>query len=186
MTSGAPVSVEFALTATNCQPAGFSAFPPRGRDLNPPRFIWSATAERPDTAPNLERVEASVIAGAATTLPKSARGRDVGVLHLFGRDPDSIRPQRSFRLRAPRRGSLLLSRGSLRVTLTPGPSGCCRRFLSVRGLPAATQRVDLEFTGAGRALVRVPASARRYSVVGRLVAGGRIVSITSNATFPEG
>ena len=179
--AGPAQSVEFPLTATDCRPAGFSAFPPVGADLNPPRFVWSAEAEESGTAPDLDRVDALAAAGVVTALPAGVRGRVAGQLRLFR--AKAVHPFRVVALRVPRHGATLARRGALRVTLTPGLTRCCRRFLEVRGLPKGTKRVDLELTGAGRQLVRVSARARRYSVLGRLTAGSTTVRVICSATF---
>jgi hypothetical protein len=79
--------------------------------------------------------------GFATRIPSATRGRDAGTLTLS----NGGRSERSYHLRVPRRGSTLLHRGSLRVTLHPG----AERFLTVSGMPDFTRTASIRLTGRG-------------------------------------
>ncbi|HEY7620181.1 MAG TPA: hypothetical protein VH834_10430 [Solirubrobacteraceae bacterium] len=141
---GAPVSTTFALTATDCQPAGTFAnldvnlpgnskgHAPevRGSELD----AWSAFES--DDGPTMRSVT-FLGSGVRARIPSAARGRAAGTLKTD--------TGRTYHLRVPRRGTTLLRHGSLRVVLHPG----AKRFMSVSGLPSGVHTVMLRLVGRG-------------------------------------
>jgi hypothetical protein len=136
---GAPVSTTFALTATDCQPAGTFA----NLDINLPGptsafgselDAWSAFES--DDGPTMRSV-AFLGTGVHARIPRAARGRAAGTLKTD--------TGRTYQLRVPRSGSTLLSRGKLRVVLHAG----ARRLLTVSGLPSGVHTVTLRLVGRG-------------------------------------
>jgi hypothetical protein len=134
---GAPVSATFALTATDCQPAGTFANPdaPLGRGVHGSQLeAWSALES--DTGPTMRAVTFQAT-DVTARIPASARGRSAGTLKTD--------TGRTYQLRVPRSGTTLLRRGALRVVLHPG----ARRYLTVSGLPGGVRDVALRLVGRG-------------------------------------
>jgi hypothetical protein len=137
---GAPVSTTFALTATDCQPAGTFA----NLDVNLPGsnskargselFAWSAFES--DDGPTMRSV-AFLGTGVHARIPSAARGRAAGALKTD--------TGRTYHLRTPRKGTTLLAHGNLRVVLHPG----ARSFMTVSGLPSGVHSVMLRLVGPG-------------------------------------
>jgi hypothetical protein len=141
---GAAVSTTFAITATDCQPA--TAFVSIDESLGGGRH--PAGGSQLDAGSSFESSEGPTMtslrftgAGFSTRIPGATRGRGAGTLTLS----NGGRSDRSYPLRVPRRGSTLLHRGSLRVTLHPG----ARRFLTVSGMPDFTRTASIRLTGRG-------------------------------------
>jgi hypothetical protein len=128
--------------------------------------------EGPKTAPDLDRVSFNATKNVVAALPASARGRSVG--HVQVTTGDSTR--KTYSLRAPRRGTTLLSKGTLRVVLHPGR----KRFLEVTGLPAKASAVAVTLTGPGNRLVALRSSKKSFDVGATMTAG------QTSVTFHEG
>jgi hypothetical protein len=160
--SGTPASVEFALTATDCQYVQFQAFLPRAPGVGATELFWDSAFES-DAGVALTAVAARGVRNIVSALPAGVRGRAVGTLSLGRPGRPSVRR----RLRAPRRGGVLLRDGALRATLRPG----AREFLTVTGLPAATQSVSVVLRGPGTRLVHSRDPCRMALVRGVLRAG---------------
>jgi hypothetical protein len=148
---GAPVSTTFALTATDCQPAGTFA----NLDVNLPGSsavqgseldAWSAFES--DDGPTMRSV-AFLGIGVRARIPSAARGRAAGTLKTD--------TGRTYHLRTPRKGSTLLSQGNLRVVLHPG----ARRFMTISGLPAGVHTVMLRLVGRGGDLLALHHTSAR-------------------------
>lgn len=145
---GAPVSTTFALTATDCQPAGTFSNPDTslGRGVHGSQLeAWSAFES--DTGPTMRavRFQAPFV---TARIPAAARGRSAGTLKTD--------TGRTYRLRVPRSGTTLLRRGALRVVLHPG----AHRFLTVSGLPSGVHDVALRLVGRGGGRLLVMHGAR--------------------------
>ncbi len=158
---GAPVSTTFALTATNCQPAGTFA----NLDVNLPGSsavhgseldAWSAFES--DDGPTMRSI-GFLSTGVSARIPSAARGREAGTLKTD--------TGRTYHLRVPRKGTTLLRRGSLHVVLHPG----ARRFLTVSGLPSGVHTVMLRLVGRGGDLFglhHTSAHTCRYSTAAQI------------------
>jgi hypothetical protein len=160
---GTPGSTTFALTATDCQPASALAviddgLPGRVRERG--SLLHADSSYESAQGPTMRSVAFSSPSVVAR-LPAAARGRAAGRLRIYGPG------RRTFTLRTPRAGTVLLLRGALRVGLHPG----ARRFLTVGGLPPSTRQIDVELVGRGaaRLLVARPTGPRRcYRVTARI------------------
>ena len=171
---GAPASVTFPLTATDCQPAyTFNSIDSTlGQRPHAGAVLTASSSYESDSGPSLTSATFTGT-GVTAQIPRSARGRKAGTLTFTAGGRHSHDVVRT--LRVPRRGSTLLRRGKLRVVLRPGSS----RFLAVSGLPGATRDVTLTLEGAGGAdLLRAHRTSRTqcaYST-GAILAGpeGRV------------
>jgi len=162
---GAPGSTTFALTATDCQPASAFAviddgLPGPGRERG--SQLHADSSYESDQGPTMRSVEFSS-ASVVARLPAAARGRAAGTLRIYGPR------RRTFALRTPRAGTVLLRRGALRVVLQPG----ARRFVTVSGLPAGSRQIDVTLVGRGGArLLRArPTGPRRCYRVAAQITG---------------
>jgi hypothetical protein len=160
-TSGAPAAVDFPLTATDCQFAGFTA------DLRdrpgPASLTWSSAAERGPGA-DLASVSATAAQNVQVALPVGLRGRAIGTLRLG---------TKTYTLKG---AATALKRGRLKVSLTPGS----RTFLKVTGLPAGTSAVTVQLK-KGVAQVR---HSSRYALDGGLTAAaGGSVKVRAAGSF---
>jgi hypothetical protein len=118
----------------------------RVSDCQPVTFFGDVLGHRGATlsvgsgGPSLRGVGFTAVRGVRVTIPRAARGRTVGTLSFFdGTFPYRAQAPKALTLRAPRRGGVLLRRGSMTVTFRPGR----RDFLLVTGLPANTRGVRL-------------------------------------------
>lgn len=173
--SGSPASVEFSLTATDCQYLRFVAFPPPAPGKGTTELTWDSAYES-DQGPTLTVVAARADRNIVSALPDRVRGRKVGTLTI--RRPGRARVQRT--LRAPRHGSVLVSGGALRATLHPG----AKEFLTVTGLPAGTQSVGVVLRGIGTRLVHSRNACRMALVRGVLWSGRAHGSDVSGGFYP--
>jgi hypothetical protein len=178
---GAAVSTNFALNATDCQPAtAFASIdeslsggshPSGGSQLDA-----SSTFES-RAGPTMTSV-AFTGAGFSTRVPRSSRGHAAGTLTVSG-GPSGTQ---SYRLRVQRVGTTLLRRGSLRVTVHPG----ARRFLTVTGLPAGTHAISARLVGRGARGVfvkhRTGANRCRYSTTAAIAGPEGKVVVVSGGT----
>ena len=126
---GGTSSVDFPLTATDCQPVTFGAEVPK--TAAPARFDWDAAFEGFDGEP-LRGVSATAdaehrrrAARAGCAAPGSARSRS---------------PARTPKSYALRGAASALAKGALKVRLAPG----AETFLKITGLPAGTQSVHVK------------------------------------------
>ena len=173
--SGSAASVEFSLTATDCQYLTFVAFPPPRPGKGTTELTWDSAYES-DQGPTLTAVAARAERNIVSALPDNVRGRKVGTLTI-GR-PGHAPVQRI--LRAPRHGSVLASGGALRVTLHSG----AKEFLTVTGLPAGTQSVGVVLRGIGTRLVHSRNACRMALVRGVLWSGRVHGSDVSGGFYP--
>jgi hypothetical protein len=125
---GGTSSVDFPLTATDCQPVTFGAEVPKA--AGQARFDWDAAFEGADGDP-LQAVSATATQNVAATLPARLRGAKIGTLSIAGEH------NKTYTLRG---SATALSKGNLKVRLVPG----AKTFLKVTGLPAGTQSVHVK------------------------------------------
>jgi hypothetical protein len=125
---GGTSSVDFPLTATDCQPVTFGAEVPK--TAAPARFDWDAAFENFDGEP-LRGVSATATQNIAAALPARLRGGRIGTLSIAGAHPKSY---------ALRGAATALAKGALKVRLVPG----AKTFLKITGLPAGTQSVHVK------------------------------------------
>lgn len=144
--SGVTASVSFPESVTGCRFVEFTWFPPSSPTTGTSELIWSS-GRGSDTGPVLTAVSARAVQNVVTALPGAVRGRRVGRMTI-------TRPgagDQTFTLRAPRRGTVLLSgSGAPRVVLRPGRT----EFLTITGLPSVTAQVDLVLAPPGTRLIR--------------------------------
>jgi hypothetical protein len=160
-TSGSPASTDFALTATDCQPATFNAevSPRRG----PAILSWASAFEAGGEP--LTGVAVTSTKNVSASLPASLRGRAIGTLQIGSK---------SYVLKGAKTA---LSRGKLKVSFTPG----AKRFLKVSGLPAKAQRVTIKLK-TGVLKLRSPKLSYRLS--GSLTAAsGTVSGILTGGTY---
>lgn len=164
---GAPASTSFALTATDCQPAGFFPEVPKARGAS--SYIFQSAIER-GGGPDLSRVAVTASTNVRATLPHALRGRRIGTLTLLG---DNDRKLKTYTLKG---FPAALVRDGLRVQLTPG----AQRFLRVSGLPAGVKQVQVAFV-PGITSLRAP--HKPYRVTGTSYAGGAHASVTGGGSY---
>jgi hypothetical protein len=151
--SGTPASTSFALTATDCQNATFDVEVAQRR--GPAILSWTSAFEAQGEP--LTGVAAVATKNVAVSLPASLRGRAIGTLGIGSK---------SYTLKG---AATALSRGKLKVSLTPG----AKTFLKVSGLPAGAQGVTVKLK-AGVLALRSPTQG--YRVSGALTAASGTVS----------
>ena len=127
-----------------CQPADFQAFMPRRVGKGATELYWDSAFQSEDGAV-LTSVSAQARRNVVSALPAGVRGKTVGTIAFVRPGLERIEK----RLRAPRRGRVLLHSGALRVVLHPGE----REFLTVTGLPDGTQAVSVVLRDRGTRLV---------------------------------
>jgi hypothetical protein len=157
-TAAGQASTQFKLTATDCQPAGMSAYLPRRP--GPVRLGATVQAEQGPAAPSLDGVIFTAVHNVVAT------GRVRGTLEVVSKK-GAVR-----RYRFDRR----LRRGALRVTANPGR----RRFLAIAGLPAGTRAVNVRIDGRS---VRLRNAAKRWDVAAALTAGGDSAVVTEGGLY---
>jgi len=178
---GAPVITSFPLTATDCQPAStFSEIETTtggGRPRHGSRLYATSSLES-RSGPTLGAA-AFRSADVSTRISRTARGRVAGTVSYGAGDAKNLTTRT---LRVPRRGSTLLSRGSLKVALHPG----AKRFLTVQGLPARTREVTVTLTTpAGRDLLaarRIGKNHCRYRMAADLTGTSRTIAVDGGVT----
>jgi hypothetical protein len=164
---GQPASVDFPLTATDCQFATFFAELPKAK--GPTSLTWESAFESDDGAP-LAGVAATAAKNVAVALPARLRGARIGTLKVTR---GAGAGTKSYTLRGQRAA---LRRNGISVDFVPG----AMRFLRVSGLPAGTQSIAVKLI-PGIARVREPAHA--FTVGGRLTGGTTSVSLTSRGLY---
>jgi hypothetical protein len=164
---GASASTSFALTATDCQPAGFLSEVPKTQGLS--TFTWQSAIER-GGGPDLDRVGVTASSNVKVSLPRALRGRRVGALVL---SDDSGRATKTYTLKG---GATLLKRGALTVRLVPGS----RRFLTVTGLPAGVTIASVHFV---RGITGLRTPRKPFRVTGTVYADGTHVSVTGGGSY---
>jgi hypothetical protein len=152
-TSGTPASTDFALTATDCQPATFNAEVAQRRGAA--TLVWASAFES-DGEP-LAGVAATATKNVTASLPASLRGRAIGTLQIGSK---------SYTLKGAKTA---LSRGKLQVSFAPG----AKRFLKVSGLPAKSQRVTIKLKSG---LLKLSSPTKSFSLSGSLTAASGTVS----------
>ncbi len=152
-TSGSPASTDFALTATDCQPATFNAEVAKRR--GPATLSWASAFEA-DGEP-LTGVAATATKNVTASLPASLRGRAIGTLQIGSK---------SYTLKG---AETALSRGKLKVSFAPG----AKRFVKVSGLPATAQRVTIKLKPG---LLGLGTPTKSYRLSGSLTAASGTVS----------
>jgi hypothetical protein len=146
-TSGTPASTQFALTATDCQPATFDAevAPRRG----PATLTWASAFEA--AGEPLTAVSATVAKNVSVAIPSALRGRAIGTLRIGSK---------SYTLKG---AATALAKGKLKVSLTPG----AKPFLKLSGLPAGTQGVTVKLKPG---ILRLRSPQQGYRLSGALTA----------------
>jgi hypothetical protein len=164
---GGPVATtSFALTADNCQPAGFTAFPARVRDAT---FTFESAIEGGE-GPDISGVSMTRKANVAVVIPRALRGRRIGTLKLLD---EHNRPIKTYTLKG---AGAALGKDGVRARIVPG----ARRFLQITGLPAGVRMVDLELDHR----VVTPRAARQtFLITGTVTAGGARASMVSGGRF---
>ena len=152
--TGTPASTDFALTASDCQPATFNAEVASRR--GPATLAWASAFESSDGEP-LSAVSATATKNVAAALPASLRGRAIGTLRVGSK---------RYTLKG---AGVALSRGKLKVSLTPG----AKRFLKVSGLPAGAQSVTVSFKPG---ILQLRSPRQSYRLSGSLTAASGTVS----------
>ncbi|MES1193881.1 MAG: hypothetical protein ABUM26_06110, partial [Solirubrobacterales bacterium] len=152
-TSGTPASTDFALTATDCQPATFNAEVAKLR--GPASLVWASAFE--SSGEPLTGVAATATKNVTASLPPSLRGRAIGTLQIGSK---------SYTLKGAKTA---LSRGKLKVSFAPG----AKRFLKVSGLPAKTQQVTVKLKPG---VLKLTSPTKSFRLSGALTAASGTVS----------
>ncbi|HET6508714.1 MAG TPA: hypothetical protein VFG42_18110 [Baekduia sp.] len=164
---GAPATTSFALTATDCQPAGFFPDVPKARGAS--LFNFQSAIER-GGGPDLTKVAVTSSSNVKASLPRALRGRRIGALVLLG---DNGRRIKTYTLKGY---AAALARDGIRVQLTPG----ARAFLRVTGLPTGVKQVQVRLV-SGIAALRTPRKA--FRVTGTVYAGHAHASVTGGGSY---
>ena len=164
---GTAATTSFALTATDCQPAGFMPEVPKTRGLS--TFTWQSAIER-GGGPDLDRVSVTTSSNVTASVPRALRGRRVGTLVLSG---DSGRPTKTYVLKGQ---ATMLKRGSLTVRLAAGS----RRFLTVTGLPAGTTVASVHLVSG---ITNLTSPRKAYRVTGTVYAGSEHASVAGGGSY---
>jgi hypothetical protein len=161
-TSGTPASTDFALTATDCQPATFNAEVAQRR--GPATLAWASAFESSKGEP-LTGVAAKSTKNVVASLPSSLRGRAIGTLRIG---------YKSYTLKG---ASTALSHGKLKVSFAPG----AKTFLKVSGLPANAQNVTIKLKSG---VLKLSAPTKSYRLSGSLTAAsGTVGGILTGGTY---
>ncbi len=159
--SGTPASTDFALTATDCQPATFNAEVAQRR--GPATLSWASAFEA--TGEPLTGVAVTATKNVSAAIPASLRGRAIGTLQLG---------TKSYTLKG---ATTALSRGKLKVSFTPG----AKRFLKVSGLPARTQGVTVRLKPG---LLQLRSPTKSFQLSGSLTAAsGGVSGLLTGGTY---
>ncbi len=160
-TSGTPASTDFALTATDCQPATFNAEVAKRR--GPATLSWASAFEA-DGEP-LTGVAVTATKNVTASLPASLRGRAIGTLQIGSK---------SYTLKGAKTA---LARGTVKVSFTPGT----KRFLKISGLPAKTQGVTIKLKSG---VLQLSSPTKSYRLSGSLTAAsGTVNSLLTGGTY---
>ena len=159
--SGTPASTEFALTATDCQPATFNAEVAKRR--GPATLVWASAFE--SSGEPLTGVAATATKNVTASLPASLRGRAIGTLQVGSK---------SYTLKG---ATTALSRGKLKVSFAPG----AKRFLKVSGLPAKAQGITIKLKPG---VLNLTSPTKSYRLSGSLTAAsGTVGPILTGGTY---
>lgn len=164
---GAPASTSFALTATDCQPAGFFPEVPKRAGLS--TFTWQSAIER-GGGPDLDRVGVTASSNVQASIPHRLRGHRIGTLVLSG---DSGRPSKTYALKGYHAA---LAQDGISVRFTTG----ARRFLTVTGLPDGVTTVSVHLV-AGLTSLRSPRTP--FRVTGTVYAGSAHASVVGGGSY---
>jgi hypothetical protein len=160
-TSGTPASTDFALTATDCQPATFNAEVAQRR--GPATLSWASAFE--SSGEPLTGVAVKSTKNVAASLPASLRGRAIGTLRIG---------YKSYTLKGAKTA---LSHGKLKVSFSPG----AKSFLKVSGLPATAQNVTIKLKPG---VLKLNAPTKSYRLSGSLTAAsGTVGGILTGGTY---
>jgi hypothetical protein len=161
-TSGTPASTDFALTATDCQPATFNAEVAQRR--GPATLSWASAFESSGGEP-LTGVAVKSTKNVSVSLPASLRGRAIGTLRVG---------YKSYTLKGAKTA---LAHGKLKVSFLPG----AKTFLKVSGLPATAQNVTIKLKSG---VLRLTAPTKSYRLSGSLTAAsGTVSGILTGGTY---
>jgi hypothetical protein len=161
-TSGTPASTQFALTATDCQPATFNAEVAQRR--GPATLTWASAFEDSE-GEALTGVAATATKNVVTSLPSSLRGRAIGTLRIGSK---------TYTLKG---GTTALAKGRLKVSLRPGYRG----FLRVSGLPSGTQGVTIKLKPG---ILRLRSPSQGFRLAGALAAAsGSVGGILAGGSY---
>jgi hypothetical protein len=163
---GAPASTSFALTATDCQPAGFIPEVPKKRGVS--SYDFQSAIER-GGGPDLTGVAITGSSNVKATLPRALRGKKIGTLALT----DAAGKSKTYTLKG---FPAALARDGVRVQLTAGSS----RFLRITGLPAGITSVRVKLV-AGIAQLRT--ATKPYRVTGTVYAGSGHASVVGGGSY---
>jgi hypothetical protein len=159
--SGSPASTDFALTATDCQPATFNAEVAQRR--GPATLVWASAFEA--SGEPLTGVAVTDAKNVTASLPASLRGRAIGTLRIGSK---------SYTLKG---AATALAHGKLKVSFTPG----AKRFLKVSGLPAKTQSVTIKLKSG---LLKLSSPSRSFRLSGSLTApSGTVGGLLTGGTY---
>jgi hypothetical protein len=159
--AGSPASTDFALTATDCQPATFNAEVAKRR--GPATLSWASAFEA-DGEP-LTGVAVTATKNVTASLPASLRGRTIGTLQIGSK---------AYTLKGAKAA---LSHGKLKVSFAPG----AKRFLKVSGLPAKAQRVTIKLKPG---VLKLSSPTKSYRLSGSLTAAsGTVGGLLTGGTY---
>jgi hypothetical protein len=159
--AGTPASTDFALTATDCQPATFNAEVAQRR--GPATLTWESAFE--SSGEPLTGVAVTNTKNVTASLPASLRGRAIGTLRISSR---------SYTLKGARTA---LSRGKFKVSFTPG----AKRFLNVTGLPSKVQQVTITLKPG---VLKLSSPAKSFRLSGSLTAAsGTVGGLLTGGTY---
>jgi hypothetical protein len=164
---GATATTSFALTATDCQPAGFFPEVPKARGAS--SYNFQSAIER-GGGPDLSAVAITNSTNVKASLPRALRGRKIGTLTLLA---DNGRKLKTYTLKG---STTALRRGALRARLTPGARG----FLRVTGLPAGVKQVQVTLV-SGIAALR--SAHKPFRVTGTVYSGSAHASVTGGGSY---
>jgi hypothetical protein len=164
---GGSGSTSFALTATDCQPAGFFPEVPKARGAS--FYNFQSAIER-GGGPDLDGVAVTDSTNVKATLPRALRGKRIGTLTLLGDNDNKLK---TYTLKG---STTALSRDGLRVRLAPGARG----FLRVTGLPAGVEQVQVRLV-SGIAALRT--ARKPFRVTGTVYAGDAHASVTGGGSY---
>jgi hypothetical protein len=166
---GATATTSFALTATDCQNAGFFPEVPKVRGAS--TYAFESAVER-GGGTDLDGVSVTGTTNVKASLPRALRGRKIGTITVGG-DSASGGPNRTYTLKG---ASTALSRGSFKVRFAPGT----KRFLRVTGLPAGTKNVTIKLVPGVTALAK---RGGAFRVTGTLTADGKSVQVVGGGSY---
>jgi hypothetical protein len=165
--SGTPASTSFALTATDCQPAGFLAEVPKTRGAS--TFSFQSAIERGGGV-DLDGVSLTTASNVKVALPRAKRGKAIGSITLVA---GNVNTAKTYTLKG---AATALKRGGMTVRFTTG----AKRFLRVTGLPAGTKNVTVKLSSG---ITAVRSAKQAFTVTGTLTAGSAHATIQSGGRY---